>query len=83
MSFAGSVIGSVKTNFTMAEILSLAKNYKKFIGYPLVMNRIPSNAECKMINKQSVLVADLNLCRKELLDFIYERKVNAYDGGTT
>lgn len=83
MSFAGSVIGSVKTNFTMAEVLSLAKNYKKFMNYPLVMNRIPSSAECKMINRQSVLVADLNLCRKELLDFIYERKVNLYDGGTT
>ena len=81
MSFAVSVIGSVKTNFTVAEI-SFAKNYKKFMSYPLVMNRIPSNAECKMVDTQSVLVADLNLCRKELLDFIYERK-DLYDGGTT
>ena len=83
MSFAGSIIGSVKTNFTVAEIFSLAKNYKKFIGYPLIMNRIPSNAECKMINTQSALVANLNVCKEELLNFIYEWRVNEHDGGTT
>ena len=82
ISFAGNAINSVKTNFTMPEILSLSRKYKIFIKYPVEPKRIPSNSECKMINKQSVLVADLNTCRKELLDFIYEPVVSNHDDRT-
>lgn len=79
ISFASNALNSVKTNFTMPEILSLVHKYKIFIKYPVDPKRIPVNAECKMINRQSVLVADLNQCKKELLDFIYEPLVNVHD----
>lgn len=74
ISISQEIMKSVKTNFTISEIISLAKNSKQFTRYPVIMNRIPNDFECKIINKQSVLVAipSLDACRESILNFIYE-----------
>lgn len=74
ISISQDIMKQVKTNFTISEIMSLVKNSRQFTRYPVIMNRIPHDFECKNINKQSVLVAlpNLDACKDSILSFIYE-----------
>lgn len=66
------IIDMVETDFIGSRLISLADRYKKFADYSIVTNRVPEKAECKNINNQSVLVADLDDCKESLLEIIYE-----------
>lgn len=75
MSFAQSAIESVKTNFSLAEVLSLVRKSEKFMSYNTNNEfSIPVNSKCEMINGQSVLTSNLNECRDAIGKFIYEEK---------
>ena len=74
ISLSQNIIESLKTNFSIAEIGFLAKNSEQFLDYPVIMNRVPKNFECKTIDKQSVLTSDLSECKKDLLSFIFEER---------
>lgn len=75
ISFAQSAIESVKTNFSLAEVLSLVRKSEKFMSYNTNNElSIPVNSKCEMINGQSVLTSNLNECRDAIGKFIYEEK---------
>lgn len=74
ISLSQDIMKSLKTDFTLPEIISLAKNSEQFLKYSDTMYRIPRNFECKTIDKQSVLTSNLSECKSDLLSNIYEER---------
>ena len=72
MSLANNVMKSVKHDFSAGDVILLTKQIKKFINYQVVMCRIPVNCKIGVKNGHSVMLADLNECKKDLLNFVYE-----------
>ncbi len=76
----------VTTNMTKEEVLSMASNSLTYLNYPVAQNRVPAEGEYKPgrisnHNIGSVLVPDLELCRKSLAEFIFEGDLPGNPGG--
>lgn len=70
----------VTTNMTKNEILSMASNSLTYLKYPISQDRIPADGEYttqKISGVGDSLVPDLDACRKNVEQFIYEGDVPA------
>jgi LCP family protein required for cell wall assembly len=79
-SVLSDTLNLVTTNMTKDEVLSMASNSLTYLNYPVSQNRVPADGEYEgksvYISQNSppasVLVPDLEKCRKSLAQFIYE-----------
>ncbi len=70
ISAVNNVMKSLKTNFSLSEAISLARISKKFINYRILTYRIPENYQSGMRNGHSVLISNLDECKKLLKKYI-------------
>lgn len=70
ISVANNVMKSLKTSFSLSEAISLAKISKKFINYRILTYKIPENYQSGMKNGHSVLISNLDECKKLLKKYI-------------
>lgn len=78
-SILSDTVRLITTNMTKNEILSMASNSLTYLKYPISQDRIPANNEYtpQMIAGADCLVPDLEACRNNVAQFIYEGDIPA------